>query len=146
MSRRLASVLPALALVFACGCASLPVKERVVQTVESAHAAAANAQDAELSAWNAGTIPSYTEADHQAFHAALVQYFDAELVLGQTLLVWEGGPAPESLADAIAAIQNAIDVIASVAPEGGLGTALEYGRVVLRFLLSMQSELVGGQS
>lgn len=141
---RLAPLLVVVALTAAC--ASLPVKERTVQTLESAHAAASNAQDAEISAWQAGAIPGYDLADHQAFHAALVQYFAAEQALGEALLVWEGGPAPASFDEAISAVQNAIDAVAVAAPDGPLGTVLEYARVVLRFLLSLGAELNGGQS
>lgn len=141
--RRYRLTVPVVAALCLTACASLPVKERVVQTLESAHAAAANAQDAEIRAWNAGAIPNYTEADHRAFHAALVRYFDAELALSAALLEWEGGPAPESLGEAIAAIQNAVDVVAVLAPDGPLATATEYARVVLRFLLQLQVDLGG---
>lgn len=103
------------ALVANVGCNSVPLKQRVTQGLQTAHVTVSQAQDTEISIYNSGTVIS--AADHKAFHAALVKFFDAEIALAQALQVWRAGdPPPQTVREGLKVAKQTLTEAQKLAP------------------------------
>lgn len=115
VSRSLVILALALSLASACGAS---IKSKAVKSAQAAHLSVSQAQDAEIQLFSAGTIPNYSSADHVAFHAALVKYWDAEAKVLTVLRAWRAGdPPPADLSSALAALSEATNVAKQVGPD-----------------------------
>lgn len=120
MRHRLTSLIaPLLAALTLSACAP-SIKEHAVNSVQVAHTAANTAQDAEIALWDSGAMRQrWTVEKRQAYHAALVKYYDAEKKVLTVLRAWRSGdPAPSDLSSALAALEDAIAVVGQVGPDG----------------------------
>lgn len=108
----------ALALVVATACASLPVKQKAVTSLQVTHVALSNAQDFERQAYAAQTIPGLTQARHQQFAGIFSKAFQDEITAGAALRAWKAGdPAPQSLAQLQADADQALAVVGQLVPQ-----------------------------
>lgn len=107
-------------LLLAVGCASIPVKQRVVVGSQAVETVLGAAQDFERAAFAQSTIPGLTAAKHQAFAGALSKAFDAQIKLNTALVAWRSGePAPATLAELQTDVNDAFAVAQSLLPAGG---------------------------
>lgn len=110
----------AFALVVAClsaACASLGPKEQATEYVQAVHFAIGQAQDVEISLFEAGTVPGLTRERHVAYHRALSKAFDAEIRTVTALDAWRAGdPVPSTIPEIATAATEALSVVQAIGP------------------------------
>ena len=112
--RRTSTRIVALVLVaaFLSACRSLPIREQVVKSIQSASAAAYDAQDTERVLYAEGVLADLTPEKHRAFHAAFVTYLDAEYKLMAAVRRWSPGtPVPIDVTVALKAVHDALTAL-----------------------------------
>ncbi len=128
-----------LLLVGVSACASLAVRERVVVTSQALQIVLGQAQDAEMRAYTGGALTGVlTPERHKAFHAALIQAFDAQSRLATVLKAWQAGdPVPPDLATLMGHVKNALAVLGDAAA----GTPLAGVIATVHLVLARAAEL-----
>jgi hypothetical protein len=154
-----------LALVLSFGaCASLPVKERAVQTLNATQNTLANIQDTERRLCNAAeydaspTTPikacagpladatMLTTERHQRIAAALSKAFDAQIKASVVLRSWRAGdPVPATLPDIMDALETVTEVVRELAPNSDLFRELDTILQARRELEELVAALKGAQ-
>lgn len=122
----------------AVGCAHIPVKQKATLGLQAAHTAVAGAQDIERGLY-AARLAGLTPEKHGQFAGFFSAYFDAEQRVALALRAWRAGdPAPESLADAMTVLREAVDTAVTLSDGaekdsiiGKLGTGIRHVQAVL---------------
>lgn len=126
------------------GC-SASLRSRAVQSTQAAHVAVSASQDTEIQLYATKAVPNLTEADHKAFHASLVKYFDAESRVLIVLKAWKAGdPPPANLGEALGALGEASAVLRKVGPSA-LKTVLDYTDAAFKALQNVMALTSGGK-
>jgi len=99
-------------------CANTTYKQRVVTAYQATETALAGFQQAEITLYEAKTATALTPEKHLAVHKALSRAFDAQVKVGDALLIWRSGdPAPVTVAEWFAGVERVIAEIRAIAPE-----------------------------
>lgn len=110
-----------LALAAALGLSSacaLSTKAKVVTGYEATQTALEALQDAELAAYQSGTVAALTPAVHARAQRALVAAFDAQIAFGPVLQAWRAGDAvPQGYTAWLAAVNGVVDAIEPILPQ-----------------------------
>jgi hypothetical protein len=146
------------------GCASLPVKERAVQTLNATQTTLANVQDTERRLCNANAYAAAPSAPikacagpladatmltterHQRIAAALSKAFDAQIKASVVLRAWKAGdPPPATLPDILDALEAVAGVVKELAPNSELFRELDTILQARRDLEALAEALKGAQ-
>jgi hypothetical protein len=106
----------AVAASLSASCASVPLKQKAVLTVQASQAALGIVDDAEMAAY-ALQAPGLTADRHRAFSRALSDAYAVQIKLATALQAWRAGePVPASLDALLADAQQAWDVVTKLEP------------------------------
>jgi hypothetical protein len=149
----IAFLLAPVGLVLTAACATLPVKERAVRTLDGTERLLAQVQDTERRICNdaafqkapaepilvcAGPLSDATQlttARHQRIAAALSRAFDAQIKAAVVLRAWRAGdPPPATLPDIMKAIEEIAAIVNELSPNSQVVE-------VLKTLLQVRTDL-----
>lgn len=145
MKTRRTHVYAVLVLLLVSACASMPVKQKAVLSLQSVQVALGAAQDLERAAYQQQTIPGLTADRHKVISQAFVVAFDTQIKTAMVLQAWKAGdPVPTSLSQLHAAATDVLTLVSQLVTNASQKDLVARAQEALDHIAAVVALLQGG--